>query len=130
MKRDGFTLIEIAVALAIMGVGVVTCLQIFTGSIRLQDRASRQTRAVLAARVQMDTLMNQGELQNFNQKCTPTAEGYRICASVQDCPKEKRDLDFSTEVSLRCLEIDVTWQDGTGDKSYVLKTMKEAPVND
>ena len=52
----GFTLIEIAVALAILGVGIVTCLQIFGGSLRMQARASRETRAVLAARAQVEML--------------------------------------------------------------------------
>ena len=55
----GFTLLEIAVALAILGVGIVTCLQVFSGSIRLQDRATRQSRAVLHARAAMDALLFQ-----------------------------------------------------------------------
>ena len=38
-RRGGFTLLEIAVALAIVGMGAVTCLQLFSGSLRLQDRA-------------------------------------------------------------------------------------------
>src|SRR5205814_8527361 len=39
----GFTLLEIAIAMAILGVGIVTVLQIFGASLRLQDRATRET---------------------------------------------------------------------------------------
>src|SRR4030095_254757 len=55
--RAGFTLLEIAVALAIVGIGMVACMQVFSGSLKLQDRASRQSRAVLVARVGMDELL-------------------------------------------------------------------------
>ena len=42
----GFTLLEIAVSLAILGIGMVACIQAFGGGLRLQDRAARQDRAV------------------------------------------------------------------------------------
>ena len=63
----GFTLIEIAVALAILGVGIVTCLQIFGGSLRMQARASRETRAVLAARAAMDAMLAAPEIQDHSE---------------------------------------------------------------
>jgi prepilin-type N-terminal cleavage/methylation domain-containing protein len=55
----GFTLLEVAVALAILGIGVVTVLQIFQGALRLQMRAAEQSRMVLAARQKMDGLLSE-----------------------------------------------------------------------
>ncbi|TMA63303.1 MAG: type II secretion system protein [Deltaproteobacteria bacterium] len=73
-RAHGFTLLEIAVALAIVGMGAVTCLQLFSGSLRLQDRASRQSRAVLAARAAMDALLFQPEIRDHTEERTSRAE--------------------------------------------------------
>ena len=43
---------------------------------------------------------------------------------------DKRDLDFQSDVALRYLEVDVTWQDGIGFKTYTLKSMRAAPENE
>jgi prepilin-type N-terminal cleavage/methylation domain-containing protein len=132
-RARGFTLLEIMVALAILGVGVVTCLQIFSGSIRLTDRASRQSRAVLHARAAMDALLFGNELADHTEERT-TAEGYRTRILVRHAgPEEgidRKDLDFVTDVALRYLQVDVTWQDGIGFKTYTLKSMRAAPENE
>ena len=129
----GFTLIEIAVALAILGVGVVTCLQVFAGSLRLQDRSSRESRAVLHARAAMDALLFGGEIADHTEERT-TAEGYKTRIVVRHAGAEEgldqKDLDFQSDVSLRYLEVDVTWQDGVGYKTYVLKSMRAAPESE
>ena len=39
-------------------------------------------------------------------------------------------LDFQSDYSLRYLQIDVTWQDGTGAKTYTLKSLRMAPENE
>ena len=59
--RAGFTLLEIAIAMAILGVGIVSVLQIFGASLRLQDRATRETAAVREAR----TAIREGRFEAF-----------------------------------------------------------------
>jgi prepilin-type N-terminal cleavage/methylation domain-containing protein len=133
MKRRGpeagFTLLEISVALAILGVGVVTCMQIFGGSLRLQDRASRESRAVLHARAAMDALLFGGELADHTEERT-TAEGFKTRITVRHAGPEEgiesKDLDFQSARSLRYLQVDVTWQDGRGFKTYTVQSMRSA----
>jgi prepilin-type N-terminal cleavage/methylation domain-containing protein len=129
----GFTLLEIAVALAILGVGVVTCLQIFSGSLRLQESASRQSRAVMHARAAMDALLFQPEIENHSEDRT-TAEGIVTHVLVRDAGPEdgvdQRALDFESDVTLRYLQVDVTWQDGVGAKTYTLRSLRTAPANE
>src|SRR5438876_7517133 len=84
-RTHGFTLLEIAVALAVVGMGAVTCLQLFSGSLRLQDRASRESRAVLAARAAMDALLFQPEIKDHTPDCHTSGEGYKICHLVRHC---------------------------------------------
>ena len=133
MRRRGFTLLEIAVALAILGVGTVSCLQIFSASLRMQSSASRQSRAVMHARVAMDALLFQPEIRDHSEE-RHSGEGYRIRILVRHAgPEEglnKRELDFESEISLRYLQVEVAWEDGTGIKTYTLKSLRAAPEND
>jgi prepilin-type N-terminal cleavage/methylation domain-containing protein len=137
MRRGGtrgFTLLEIAVALAILGVGVVTCLQIFSGSLRLQDRAARESRAVLHARATMDALLFQPEIADHEEERT-TADGFvtRILvrhATIEEGAPDPRDVDEFPETTLRYLRVDVLWQDGLGQKSYSVSSLRMAPEYD
>jgi general secretion pathway protein I len=129
----GFTLLEISVALAILGVGVVSVMQIFGSSLRLQDRASRESRVVLHARAAMDALLFQPEIADHTEE-RDTAEGFHTRILVRKAGPEEgiddKDLDMQSEVSLRYLQVDVTWQDGAGKKTYTLKSMRMAPDYD
>jgi len=127
----GFTLLEIAVALAILG--IVTCLQVFSGSIRLQDRATRQSRAVLHARAAMDALLFQPEIVDHSEERT-TADGFQTHILVRHAGAEEgidtRALDFSSDQALRYLQVDVSWQDGLGTKTFTLKSLRVASENE
>ena len=133
-EASGFTLLEIAVALAILGIGVVTTLQIFSGSLRLQDRATRQSRAVLHARATMDALLFQPEITDHSEERT-TADGYvthilvRHAEPLEGAP-ELGDAEELPEVTLRYLQVDVVWQDGLGQKSYTVTSLRSAPENE
>ena len=130
----GFTLLEVAVALAILGVGIVTVLRIFSGSLRLQDRASRETRVVLYARAAMDALLFQPDISDEDKPLPATAEGFNAHVLVRhagpDEGVQKRDLDTHSDMALRYLQVDVVWQDGAGAKTYTLKSLRWAPENE
>ena len=150
MRRPsrGFTLIEIAVAMAILGVGVVTLQQIYQGALRLQDRASRQGRAVLVARATMDSLLAPRTIADRDSVEPTTREGFRTHvlvrhATAEDAPMLQgsvgggdgegdgdgdggHQFGLETEQSLRYLEVEVSWSDGMGQKSYTLKSLRLA----
>ena len=132
-RRRGFTLLEVAVAMAILGVGVTTCFEIFGSSLRLEERASRQTRAVLHARATMDALLFQPDVKDHTEERT-TAEGFRTRILVRhagaDEGVEKSDLGFTSDWTLRYLEVEVAWEDGTGLKTYSVKSLRMAPNDD
>ena len=133
-RASGFTLLEIAVALSILGIGVVTCLQIFSGSLRLQDRATRQSRAVLHARATMDALLFQPEITDHSEERT-TADGFvthilvRHAQPSEGAP-EPDDEEEAPETTLRYVQVDVRWQDGLGEKSYTVTSLRAASENE
>jgi prepilin-type N-terminal cleavage/methylation domain-containing protein len=129
----GFTLIEIAVAIAILGIGVVTLQQIYQGGLRLQIRSSRQSRAVLHARATMDGLLFQRNIANHTEERT-TREGFRTRILVRDATPEEGGLakdDLGMEAndqtqSLHYVEVEVGWTDGTGVKTFTLHSLRIA----
>ena len=134
MRRSGFTLLEVAIALAILGIGVVTTLQLFSGSLRLQERASREARGVLAARAAMDALLFEPEVKNQDSE-TVTADGFKRRIIVRDAGPEDgvlppEDEGFEPDFILKFLEVDISWQDGVGVKTYTVRSMRIAPTDD
>lgn len=133
--RRGFTLLEVAIALAVLGVGLVSVMQIFSGALRVQDRASRQTRVVLAARAAMDSLLRRpGAALPRDGACEhvgPTAEGFQLelCASEAGVDEGFTDEDLESDVNFKpmVLRVSVAWQDGTSPKSYVLESLRLVP---
>jgi prepilin-type N-terminal cleavage/methylation domain-containing protein len=81
-RSAGFTLIEIAVAMAILGAGVVTLQQIYQGALRLQERSSRRSRVVLHARAAMDALLVAREVKDHTEERT-TQEGFKTRVLVR-----------------------------------------------
>jgi len=88
-RSRGFTLIEIAVAMAVLGVGVVTLQQIYQGALRLQDRASRQGRAVLHARATMDSLLAPRTIADTTSEQT-TREGFAYVVAGRNSEAGRR----------------------------------------
>src|SRR5262245_26993711 len=134
-SRAGFTLLEVAVALAIVGIGMVALMQVFSGSLKLQDRASRQSRAVLVARVGMDELLMRPTdlLRDGCEDLPGGADGYRMrkCvrkAGAEDGVEDSNDPDVQTEQVLRYLEVAVAWDDGSGEKTYTVRSMRLTPA--
>ena len=134
-RSRGFTLIEIAVAMAILGVGVVTLQQIYQGALRLQDRASRQSRAVLHARATMDALLAPRYIADSSSEQT-TQEGFRTRVLVRHATPEEggeeadREFDVESEMGLRYIEVEVAWSDGGGVKTYTLRSLRMSAEED
>ncbi len=53
-RSDGFSLIEVIVAMALMGIALVSLIQLFSGSLRATKKSSEYTRGLIYARSLMD----------------------------------------------------------------------------
>ena len=150
MSRDarrGFTLLEIAVAVAILGIGVVTLQQIYQGALRLQERSSRESRVVLHARAAMDALLKSPKVTELCPSPEETTrEGFRWHTCIRPATPEEgapagdkgtedrttntHTVSGDTEQMLWYVEVDVTWQDGAGSKTYTLQSLRMASAEE
>jgi len=131
----GFTLLEIAVALSILGVGIVSCLQIFSASLRLLDRATKETAAVREARASMDAMLArppEGFVDNVGKNIERTTEEgitTRMTSWIEPTDDEGfgKGLGIQPTHRLYHVFVSVTWQDGRGAKSYWLDSLRMLP---
>ena len=54
-RQRGFTLIEIAIGMAILGLGVVSALEVFGSAVRVARISARRTEAIMHAKALMDS---------------------------------------------------------------------------
>lgn len=87
--RNGFTLLEVVVAMAIVGLGVVTLLEIFSSGLRLETKSSERTLAVAHGRQALDEFLSRRGLQDGGE--AGSAQGhYRWSIEVRPFQDDSR----------------------------------------
>ena len=130
MKQRGFTLIEIAIGMAVLGIGVATALQTFGGALQLARGGARRTEGVMHAKALMDSTMWAPELAH-QVSHGEIGDGYRWERTIERAgPIEGPDGEPRADVRLSIITVVVEWDEPTGIKNYGLKTMRVEPNYD
>ena len=133
--EGGFTLLEIMVAIAIMAIGLVTVIQLFSGALRSAKLSEDYSRAVIGAKTKMDyvlsvkTLENFDELEKSGQFEEDFFDGYSWSVDGPDLytlPEElKRDIEDKgtpiddIEWKLYVVSVKVSWGESFGKEKEV-----------
>jgi len=119
-SNRGFTLLEVLVAIAILGIAITVVLQLFSANLRAISVSGDYVSAATKAEAKMREILSDDKLSEKSSSET-TDDGYRIDVSVTDALKERTD-----NLQVRILEIDLTvhWTRGTKERSLAMKTMK------
>src|SRR5512146_3537286 len=107
-RRRGFTLLEVVVALAIMGIGVATALSIFSGSLKNLRRIDLAHRAMSHAEDVMNQILTDESIREPRTFSGDLDQDFNYTASVTlwEEPKERLALDI-TEPPAYILGVDV-----------------------
>ncbi len=120
----GFTLLEAMAALAVAAIALLALLQLQLVSIRTADKAQVMTRAVLLAQAKMAEALSSGYPQIGVSSETVEAEGdpltWRVEVTDARLPLSYRPP--ATRDRARKVSVDVTWQEGSGEKHIGLTT--------
>lgn len=79
-RRDGFTLVEVVVAIVILSVGVVAVAGTFGSSARMVGQGWRFTRAAAIASQRIETLRRQAN--STSPRCTALAGGTQTSGNI------------------------------------------------
>lgn len=118
----GFTLIEVLVALTILGLGVVTLLQIFSLGLRLDARSAVRTESAADGARVMDELLARKKLPQGDESGTFGANG-RWQAQVQTV-LEPLSLDLAKTWELKEVALELYRLDGRRERLIDLKTYR------
>ena len=120
VSYNGFTLLEVIVAIAILGIAITVVLQLFSANLRAISVSGDYVAAATRAEAKMREILSDDRLSEkyFSEA---TQEGYRIDVSITDVIKERTE-----NLQVKLLEVDLTihWTQGTKQKSMSLKTFK------
>ena len=118
--RAGFTLLEVLVALAILGIAITVILQLFSANLQALSASEDYVQASLRASAKMRELLDDRELEEKAWgEISP--EGYRLSMAVKEALTERTEL-----LPVRLLEIDLTvrWNRGTRERSLTFQALK------
>ena len=122
----GFTLLEVLVALALLGIAVTAILQLFSANLKSISASEEYVAGSLEAQSKMREVLDGTEFSERSWNGV-TDNGFRFQVSVSDTLPERVE---NLPVKLVAVEVKVYWSRGTLEKSLTLKTMKmvEKPV--
>lgn len=119
----GFTLLEVLIALTIVGLGVVTLLQIFSLGLSLQSRSTASTEAVTYGARVMDELLARKQLLDGSESGTVSTAG-RWKSQVQVLRDSTPSLTLSNRWDLQEVALEMTVTSGGQDRRVELKTFR------
>jgi prepilin-type N-terminal cleavage/methylation domain-containing protein len=121
-RNRGFTLLEVLVAMTIVGLGVVTLLQVFSLGLRLQSRSMSRNEAIARGSRVMDELLARKRL---DAGLDGQAGGdTRWTAQVRAVADSSSELTLSNEWELREVALEMSVRDGEIARQVELKTFR------
>lgn len=120
--RNGFTLLEVVVAMAIVGLGVVTLLEIFSLGLRLGSRSYARTVAVTYGRQVVDEFLAHREVSEGRAEGT-SVEGYRWMLNVAPVHEELKRL-APAAWELKEITLEMRYREGEREKQVEMKTLR------
>jgi prepilin-type N-terminal cleavage/methylation domain-containing protein len=119
----GFTLLEVVVAMTIVGIGVVTLLEIFSNGLRLGSRSSAATEAMAYGRQAMDTILLRRKIdEGAQQGLLDRKARWKLETGRVEVPSDA--LSLSSGWELREITLDVRVADGGRERPVQLQTYR------
>ena len=116
----GFTLIEIMVALTVMGFAVVYLVQLFSSNLRMIGTSQDYMTALTHAESVMREIVESDKTEEKSWK-EESDQGYQVEITVSETQKERTD---NLPIKLLQIEMVFSWEKSSRKKSMTLRTLK------
>lgn len=120
IHQSGFTLLEILVSIAIIGIAVTIIFQLFSANLRAISVSGDYVSVVAMAEEKMREILDNEELSE-ESRSDATENGYRIDYSVSKVMEEKTG---NLQVEVFQIDMSIYWTEGLKNRSMKLSTLK------
>jgi general secretion pathway protein I len=128
--RGGFTLIEVVVAIAILGIALTVIIELFAGGLRLARTSQEYTKAVNYANTKMEEVASRQTLEEG------TTEGefdeiyhWRVTLNeVKDLLPGEKPWEVKPPIQLFQIKVDISWKPGSKERSVGTETYRTMKV--
>ncbi|RPI22709.1 MAG: type II secretion system protein [Acidobacteria bacterium] len=133
-RHRGFTLLEVVVALAIMGIGVATALSIFSGSLKNLRRIDMAHQAMSHAENVMNEILTDESIREPRDFSGNLDDEFSYTASVDmwEEPQERVSLNIvEPPAYMLSVRVDIHFKNDPNGKFYrsvCLKTISKEPL--
>jgi general secretion pathway protein I len=110
MRNRGFTLIEIVVAMAILGVGLIVIIELFSGGLRLGRISEEYTQAVGLARMKLEEIFLAEQLKEGSEQ-----------------GEFNKGLEFKPPVEFYQIKVNIIWKSGSKERSTEIESFRTIP---
>ena len=119
-KGLGFTLLEVLVSLAVLGVAVTIILRLFSANLGSISASGNYVAAVMQAESRMRQVLDDDLLKEQSLR-EVTDDGYRTDITVSEILTERTE-----NLRVKLMEVDLTihWQQGSKEKALTIRTFK------
>ena len=124
-SNKAFTLIEVVIALAILGIGLTVIIELFSGGLRLARTSVEYTKAVNYACMKMEEIMSKDTMEEGVEE-GELEDPFRWEVEVKkmDILPFEKSSEFKPPVDLFQVKVNVLWKSGSKDRSTSIESYK------
>jgi general secretion pathway protein I len=127
----GFTLIEIVVALAILGIGLTAIIELFSGGLRLGKTSEDYTKAVGYGRMKMEEIISQQNIEEGSDEGDfDKTFHWQVDIKKIDLLPADKPTDLKLPIDLFQVKVNILWKSGSKERSTILETYKTGKSGD
>lgn len=124
-RKQGFTLIEIVVALAILGAGLMVIIELFAGGLRLGRASVEYTKASQHAKVKMEELtLKPPAIEGVEEGEFDETYRWKVETKRVDLLPFEKETDFKPPVELLHIRVEVIWKSGLKERSMSVESYR------
>jgi len=122
----GFTLVEMVVAMAILGISLVLVIELFSGGLRLGRASEEYTLAGHLARQKVEEIFLSREIGEGTEEGEFEGTSYRWQVEVKkvDLLPVAMETDYQPPMDLYQIQVRIIWNSGSKERSTRIETYK------